>query len=177
MNIAKALEIKGWMTKAELELLAQLASESEIIVEFGCYHGRSTRALGDNTKGIVYAVDTWGKEYWDYDGNPINLMHDNSVETFKENLWDLVKAGKVIPCVGKSIFFNLDRLADFIFIDADHRYESVRDDIVRAKQLIKPGGIIAGHDYTDGYSPGVKKAVDEAFPICELSNSIWCVRL
>ena len=177
MNIGTALTIKGWMTPGELEFLAELASESDIIVEFGCYHGRSTRALGDNARGIVYAVDTWAKEYWDYDGKPIGLMHDNNVETFKENLKDLIKAGKVIPCVCKTVFFNLDRYADFIFIDADHRYESVKADIARAKQLIKPGGIIAGHDYTDGYSPGVKKAVDEAFPICEVSNSIWCVRL
>ncbi|MBI2516061.1 MAG: class I SAM-dependent methyltransferase [Opitutae bacterium] len=36
---------------------------------------------------------------------------------------------------------------DFIFIDGDHRLESVRRDSALALRCIRPGGIIAWHDY------------------------------
>ncbi len=175
--IESALKIKGWMSTLELQFLAERAMEADLIVEFGCYMGRSTRALGENTRGVVHAVDTWDTEYPDQHGNNTGIVRDNSFLTFKENLKDLIGSGKVKPWVGKSIYFNLKEKADFIFLDADHRYEAVRDDIVKAKSLLKEGGIIAGHDYNHDDWPGVKQAVDEAFPTAELTDSIWCVKL
>lgn len=70
-----------------------------------------------------------------------------------------------------------DSQADMVFIDGDHSYEGCRDDILNWLPNIKPGGIIAVHDYkketvfqrTDlppnvpHYKawPGVDAAVDE----------------
>lgn len=52
---------------------------------------------------------------------------------------------------------------DYVYIDADHSYESVRQDLGAWYPLVRPGGIIGGHDYTpEGvYHFGVKQAVDE----------------
>jgi len=50
---------------------------------------------------------------------------------------------------------------DFVFIDAAHDYESVRDDIRRWLPMVKTGGWLCGHDYPN--FPGVVRAVDEAF--------------
>lgn len=60
---------------------------------------------------------------------------------------------------------------DFIYLDADHSYEAVKGDIELAWPLIRPGGALAGHDYTicedrvvdRGHYAGfgVKQAVDE----------------
>jgi predicted O-methyltransferase YrrM len=55
-----------------------------------------------------------------------------------------------------------DKSFDFIFIDADHTYDSCKNDILAYLLKVKPGGIIAGHDYCDDW-PGVKKAVEEIF--------------
>ncbi len=55
-----------------------------------------------------------------------------------------------------------DRSLDFVFIDADHNYESVKVDIAAWRSKVKPGGILAGHDYGNSQWPGVKQAVDEA---------------
>jgi hypothetical protein len=49
---------------------------------------------------------------------------------------------------------------DFVYIDGNHDYEFVIDDISTYFPLLKEGGILAGHDYTDGW-PGVIQAVDE----------------
>ena len=62
--------------------------------------------------------------------------------------------------------FN-DGYFDLIFIDADHRYEHVKQDIESWLPKIRKGGILAGHDYLhpkEGTSScGVKQAVDEIF--------------
>lgn len=53
---------------------------------------------------------------------------------------------------------------DFVYIDANHSYESAKQDIALWHPKVKPGGILAGHDYLDGVfhgqKYGVKRAVD-----------------
>lgn len=46
---------------------------------------------------------------------------------------------------------------DFVYIDADHRFDSVMQDIIIWTQRVRPGGIVSGHDYDN---PDVKAAVD-----------------
>jgi FkbM family methyltransferase len=56
---------------------------------------------------------------------------------------------------------------DFVYIDARHDYASVIEDLEAWFDKVRPGGILAGHDYIDGMFPagefGVKSAVDEFF--------------
>lgn len=55
---------------------------------------------------------------------------------------------------------------DFVFIDGDHSYEQCMKDILNYSPLIKPGGLIAGHNFHDDKNsahPGVHKAVKEVF--------------
>jgi predicted O-methyltransferase YrrM len=53
-----------------------------------------------------------------------------------------------------------DGALDFAYIDARHDYDSVRQDLEAWFPKIRPGGILAGHDYPE---PGVRAAVDEFF--------------
>lgn len=52
---------------------------------------------------------------------------------------------------------------DFVFIDGNHEYEYVKEDIEEWSKIVKPGGIICGHDYKkdDGRKYGVIEAVNE----------------
>jgi predicted O-methyltransferase YrrM len=65
---------------------------------------------------------------------------------------------------------------DFVFIDADHSYEAVKDDIKCWKSKVRRGGWLGGHDYSRKF-PGVIKAVNEAFTrdVYEWPGSIWGV--
>ncbi len=95
---------------------------------------------------------------------------------------------------------------DFIYLDGDHDEEPLRKEIEVFWPLIKPGGILAGHDYqpngwiqngypnvaydtqaeiTEGGPFYVKKVVDETFPANMISLTSqetdggwrsWCVR-
>jgi predicted O-methyltransferase YrrM len=56
-----------------------------------------------------------------------------------------------------------DNSLDFVYIDANHSYESAKEDIMLWSQKVKEGGIVAGHDYLDTNGYGVKRAVDELY--------------
>lgn len=49
---------------------------------------------------------------------------------------------------------------DFVYIDGDHVYWSVVQEIGMAWERVKPGGILAGHDFYHG-TPDVLRAVNE----------------
>ena len=40
-----------------------------------------------------------------------------------------------------------DNSIDFLFLDAGHEYEDIIEDMTAWYPKVKPGGIIAGHDY------------------------------
>lgn len=66
-----------------------------------------------------------------------------------------------------------DGWACFVFIDAGHSYDAVREDIKAWRSKVRPGGWFGGHDYHERY-PGVIRAVDEAFPKRTLlSDWVW----
>jgi len=52
---------------------------------------------------------------------------------------------------------------DFVFIDGNHSYNFVKEDVTEWTKRVKPGGIVCGHDYkvdkTNNY--GVIEAVNE----------------
>jgi Methyltransferase domain len=53
------------------------------------------------------------------------------------------------------------RMLDFVYIDASHLYEDVKNDLIAWMPKVKSGGLICGHDYTHYSNFGVIQAVDE----------------
>lgn len=153
----------GWISPVELDWLHRQAKLHQIIVELGSYRGRSATALCDGCSGQVFAVD---------------IFHDQDLLEFQKN----TAALKNLTVHRESSTYAANRFADksvdMVFIDADHSYESVSDDI-RA-WLPKCRHLICGHDYTDdgvGHWPGVVRAVNEVFPKIEQVESLWAVKL
>jgi predicted O-methyltransferase YrrM len=50
--------------------------------------------------------------------------------------------------------------ADMVYIDGGHDYPHVVADLRLARAIVRPGGVIAWHDYHRG-EPGVRQAIDE----------------
>lgn len=65
-----------------------------------------------------------------------------------------------------------DASLDFVFIDADHRYESVIADLKAWVPKVKEDGVVCGHDYNQPRFPGVTKAVKECFG--DLHSEAYC---
>lgn len=69
---------------------------------------------------------------------------------------------------------------DFVYIDGDHRYESVVGDLAVWLDKVREGGILAGHDYDNPELPGVQQAVDGFFqrlgwPVTHAGDCVWWV--
>ena len=171
MNVTKARLIDGYMLETSLDWLASMAEKSNSILELGSFLGRSTRVLCDNTNGKVTAVDLWEQT----EGGLI-ASWDETYNKFCENLKDHLMSHKLFY-YRSTTDYAIDTLRkegkkfDFIFIDADHRYEQVKKDILGCRELLTHYGVISGHDYN---WEGVKMAVDEVFPKIKLIDFIWC---
>lgn len=168
-RLTRALQITGWMSEAELAFLAEMASTHKIIFEIGSYQGRSTRAMADNLNddSVIYAIDSW-----DYYITTLVKSDFITYNQFIVNLYEHIQASRVVPRHISWQNFWVKQTPDFIFIDGDHVYNSVSYDINKALKCLKPGGIIAGHDYAPEF-PGVVKAVHEIFDKFNLVESIW----
>ena len=71
-----------------------------------------------------------------------------------------------------------DASLDFVFIDAEHTYDAVKQDIAAWEPKIKPGGWVMGHDYCDKF-PGVRQAVQERYGGREIAlgpDDVWAVK-
>ena len=70
-----------------------------------------------------------------------------------------------------------DEHFDFVFIDADHSYKAVKQDITHWEPKVRPGGWLGGHDYHERKFPGVVKAVNELLGarVTEYPGTIWGV--
>ncbi len=53
-----------------------------------------------------------------------------------------------------------DESLDFVYIDADHRFDYVMEDLIAWGRKVRKGGIISGHDYYRFRNAGVVPAVD-----------------
>jgi predicted O-methyltransferase YrrM len=65
--------------------------------------------------------------------------------------------------------------ADIVFIDAIHTYKSCKEDIIEWLKIVKPGGILAGHDFSLSFY-GVVLAVTEILGIDNIrigKDSTW----
>lgn len=82
----------------------------------------------------------------------------------------------------EAIKYVNDNTLDLIFIDANHSYENVKEDIELWYPKLKKFGILSGHDYkkNDIECKGVVKAVDEKFKNInliedDLGVNIWWI--
>lgn len=139
-------------------------------VEVGVYRGDfSKRFLSGWDAGKLFLVDPWMRQdesvYDDWansDGHDERLQATlDNVSGFPPERWQVIRDFSV----------NASRLfpeasLDFVYIDANHAYEYVKEDIEAWWPKVRPGGILAGHDfvpdgnYTEGLF-GVRRATSE----------------
>lgn len=186
-------DIPGWFNWENLydEIVAELDNGSRI-VEVGSWMGQSVIYLAQQVaiskKDIkINAVDIWDMSY-DYE--PFHSMFEKakSLNTdlyglFTLNLETFNVSNLVNPLMMNSVTASEEfekETVDVVFIDANHSYEAVRDDLRAWWPKIKKGGIMTGHDYFNPPPDGVKQAVDEFFQLLDLSVQIkegcWYVR-
>ena len=133
------------------------------IIEIGSFQGESTTIFSENFKDSkIFAVDIWNNNYDDTEVliNSINPADvENNFDIITKNYTNIIKIK-----MSSESFSNIvaDNSIDFVYIDGDHTYKGVTNDIIKWRSKIKPGGYIGGHDYVEGREE-IIRAVNENF--------------
>jgi hypothetical protein len=114
-------------------------------VEIGVYRGEFTEQLCK--AGLkVYGVDPWLAFKGQGGGQKIQANQEENYECAKKLLspYDCELIRKTsMDALGDFPGVNLD----FVYIDGDHNFRYVAEDIYEWTKKVRPGGIISGHDY------------------------------
>lgn len=177
-------KIDGWFDFEELYKEILDKHQTGHFVEVGSWLGKSASYMAEmivkSGKKIQFdCVDLWsldGNDPWYADA--IQFYGDIFTQ-FQNNLEKTgYKVGiKRMESVEAAKLYE-DESLDFVFIDANHQYYWVKNDIRAWLPKVKKGGIIAGHDFSDSDGhKGVVQAVKEAFDIFEVKGTSWVVQL
>lgn len=150
--------------RIELVGLLKQFGVSGPVVEVGVAEGLFSKDLLDAGVDFLHMVDNWATiPGIRGDGNFPQEWHDANYKKAYENVshhsnFEMMK----MLSQQASVLFQDGSLA-MVYHDADHSYKGVRNDIKAWWNKVKPGGIMAFHDY---FMPeyGVRKAVEEMFP-------------
>lgn len=142
--------------------------------ELGVWKGRTfLHLLKRCPKLTMIGVDLWAPQ--PTNNGPENYVDWNHAEFEKNVRKQSEQYG------GRAIIYKMstleaaehvaDESLDFVFIDADHSSEAVRNDITVWSSKVKPSGMILGHDIN---WPTVKIVIDELCPSYEVGpDNVW----
>jgi predicted O-methyltransferase YrrM len=166
-------DIDGWFNhQAAYDYLIKQVPEGGLFVELGAWLGKSSAYLCDNAYGInVTIVDSF-KGTAEYIDSYYKLAKTKDIyKLFLENMGERkFKAIKATSKTASKKFAN--ESLDVVFIDLDHSYEAVKEDIKLWLPKVKKGGYIAGDDYHENWK-GVIQAVDELLPHATFIDDCW----
>ena len=125
-------------------------------VEVGVFKGGFSKEILSKWPGTLYMVDPWrplGDEYID------SSNHKNHSTAYSEAMGSIGgfedRAIMVRALSEQAVDLFEDDSLDFVYLDGNHAYDFIKQDIELWYPKVKKGGLISGHDYlqTD-YSEG-----------------------
>ena len=147
-------------------------------VEIGVNEGETVFEIAkSNPKLKMYGVDPYKVQQENilYERNISQKYNDTSLNIIRRKM--LKEAFRypnleiiVDNSINASKQFDKESI-DFVFIDGDHSYESVKNDIKYWEPIVKENGLIMGHDYNWG---DVARAVGENFTeVWIMPDNVW----
>jgi hypothetical protein len=143
-----------------LDLVSELGLPLEI-VEVGVAEGNFSLEMLRYKQIRLFMVDSWRHiPNISGDGNFDQEWHDRNFEK-AANVANLFPNALMTPGFSAQVAQQFpDNSFSLVYLDADHSFNGVLTDLHAWYPNVRPGGIIAGHDYLNP-AYGVKEAVSE----------------
>lgn len=187
--------IFGWFDFEDIYQQAVKEFDNGVFIEIGSFQGKSACYMGElikesNKKLTLVCVDLFPTKdeikKWESEGAgqgaecaEILKLPDSLLNIFVKNIADAGVEDYIIPikASSKKAELLLGRgTYDFIFVDAGHGYNRVKNDLELYWPLVSIGGIFAGHDYFDEVWRAVHDFFDPQDIKVERRGSSWFVR-
>lgn len=154
-------QIPGWFWPSEVGWAEQAFRDSHIHLEIGSYCGRSMMAAARfmNPGSQIISVDPHdysnvsGKDEW------VKSVYEATCRLIREKYRVNVVHFKMKSAEAFQIMEDYVGQVDSVFIDGLHELAECSQDIEYSIHLLRPGGILSGHDY-DLMCVGVREAVN-----------------
>lgn len=164
--------MQSFNNKHSRDFLMKMMPKDSVGVEIGTWMGAfPQRFLEVNKPKKMYLIDPYKHfEQFDrscYGGNDMDQKKMDDIYEFVANLFKKqIENGRIeiLRNTSDNVVsqFEKDSL-DWVYIDGNHSYDFVKQDLANYFPKIKSGGFITGDDYgvKGWWNNGVKKAVDE----------------
>lgn len=148
-NVDLKLPSPIWLNFNRLIDLPQLFKELDFKVgaEIGVLEGQFSEILCQRLPQTkIYSIDPW-VHYPVYKNFRKEYMYEPLYQKAKERLSQYPNNEIIRKPSFEAVKDFEDGSLDFVFIDADHRFQFITNDIAEWTPKVKKGGIISGHDF------------------------------
>lgn len=125
------------------EQMLDLLPKHGVVAEVGCAFGDfSAEILRRTSPAKLHLVDLWGSE-----------RYEDGLRQIREKFAPAIASGKIEINRGLSTAVLQtfpDAYFDWVYIDTDHSYKTTAEELRISAAKLKPGGRLAGHDFTSG---------------------------
>ena len=138
LTVNRSDEIFTWTEHLTLCYIAEIASTAEYMVECGTYHGRTAKVIMDAGCKHLWCIDLF--------------IVPGDQHVTRHFLKKEIKDGRCELIVGDSqrggqMLSHMKGKVDAVWVDDGHAKEDLIRDITCLGPLVKPGGLLFGHDY------------------------------
>lgn len=143
------------------------------ILEIGAALGAVSWHFLANSDAELHTVDPWGGFTSNFRVIDDLVPHTVTLEGWKNTVKKFGK--RAIPYYCRSQDVELEGKFDLIWIDGDHSYDAVINDLELAQQHLETGGVLIGHDTL---IPSTREAVEHFakqydWTMTEPLDNIW----
>ncbi|MBS0605950.1 MAG: class I SAM-dependent methyltransferase [Verrucomicrobia bacterium] len=166
---------------AYLDLIVQMWNvEVRTIAEIGVYKGFLSKCFRKYyPEAHLYLIDPWTiyDAYLEKEAGPVTedqAQMDAAYRSVRE-AFEKDPHATIIKKFSTDAAHEVPDELDFVYIDGNHSYESIKEDILTWMPKVRAGGIISGHDYDPVDFPHVIDVVNEIFgrPPLVGCHTIW----
>lgn len=142
--------LKRQLSKSRDQVIPGLlnAIDAKKGVEIGVFKGEWSQYVLENWDGTLYMIDPWRPLGEEYDDASNHANHMDAYERAMESIRGFEDRAFMLRGLSEQLveIFE-DESLDYVYIDGNHAYDYVVQDMKLWWPKLKKGGLFSGHDY------------------------------